>query len=349
MSSSSQNGGFGLSSALLWGIAGLGAVVAAQALISRRRKTDFRGQTVIITGGSRGLGLVMARQFAREGAKVAICARDEAELQEAETDLRQYGNFILSFPCDVTDRTQVADFIRAVRQQFGPIDVLVNNAGTIVVTPYENATEADFREVMDANFWSAFNTISEVLPAMRERQSGRIVNIASFGGKVAVPHLLPYVASKFSLVGYSEGLHAEVLKDGVYVTTVCPGLIRTGSPRNAWFKGQTEKEYAWFKIGDSLPFLSVSAERCAHEIIEAARYGKAELIVSLPAKLAVIVQGIAPGLTSELLGVVNTLLPAPGNTGQEAVQGKDSESTLSQNVLTTPTDKAAEANNQLHS
>ncbi|CCH53954.1 short-chain dehydrogenase/reductase SDR [Fibrisoma limi BUZ 3] len=322
--------------------------MAVQALISQRRKTDFRGQTVVVTGGSRGLGLVLARQFAQEGAKVAICARDEAELGQAEADLRQYGNFIFTFPCDVTDRSQVADFIQAVRRQFGPIDVLVNNAGTIVVTPYENATEADFREVMEANFWSAFNTISEVLPAMRERQSGRIVNIASFGGKVAVPHLLPYVASKFSLVGYSEGLHAEVLKDGVYVTTVCPGLIRTGSPRNAWFKGQNEKEYAWFKIGDSMPFLSVSAERCAHEIIEAARYGKAELIVSLPAKLMTAVQGIAPGLTSELLSVVNNLLPDPGSSGQERVQGKDSESKLSDNFLTATTDKAAEANNQLN-
>ncbi|WP_138993216.1 SDR family oxidoreductase [Larkinella sp. C7] len=332
----------------LWGLAGIGVAVAAKTLIDQWRKTDFRGKTVVITGGSRGLGLVLAREFAQEGANLAICARDPEELERAKADLELNGGTVFTYACDVTDKAQVGAFIQTVQQEVGPVDVLVNNAGTILVTPIEHATEADFREVMETNFWAAFHTINAVLPQMRERRSagGRIINIASFGGKVAFPHLLPYSTSKFALVGYSEGLRTELIKDGIYVTTVCPGLMRTGSPRNALFKGQNEKEYAWFKIGDSLPVLSKSAEESARQILEACRYGRAELIISLPAKVAAAVHGLFPGLTAEVLSVINMLLPAPGGIGEQRAKGKDSESSLSRSVFTTRTDDAAEANNQ---
>src|ERR687891_1372920 len=103
-----------------------------------------------------------------------------------------------------------------------------------------------------------------VIPLMKRQSYGRIVNIASIGGKVAVPHLLPYVASKFALVGLSEGMRAELLKDGIYVTTVSPGLMRTGSHLNAFFKGQHKKEYALFSIANALPLFSTSSKRAAH-------------------------------------------------------------------------------------
>ncbi|GAB3252748.1 SDR family oxidoreductase [Larkinella harenae] len=330
----------------LWGLAGIGAIFAARALLNQWRRIDFRGKTVVITGGSRGLGLVLAREFAQEGANLAICARDQAELERAQADLELNGVTVFTYVCDVTDREQVTTFIQTVEEEVGTIDVLVNNAGTILVTPVEHATEEDFREVMETNFWSAFHTIQAVLPRMRLRRAGRIVNIASFGGKVAFPHLLPYTTSKFALVGYSEGMRAELMKDGIYVTTVCPGLMRTGSPRNAHFKGQNEKEYAWFKIGDSLPGLSKSAEESARQIIEACRYGRAELIISLPAKVASAIHGLAPGLTAEVLSVINMLLPAPGGIGEQRAQGKDSESSVSRSFFATLTDDAAEANNQ---
>ncbi|GAB3933955.1 SDR family NAD(P)-dependent oxidoreductase [Larkinella terrae] len=332
----------------LWGLASIGIAVAAKALLDQWRKTDFRGKTVVITGGSRGLGLVLAREFAQEGANLAICARDEAELERAKADLELNGGTVFTYACDITDKTQVTAFIQAVQETVGPVDVLVNNAGTILVTPFEHATEDDFREVMETNFWSAVYAINAVLPQMRARKEmgGRIVNIASFGGKVAFPHLMPYSTSKFALVGYSEGLRPELIKDGIYVTTVCPGLMRTGSPRNALFKGQNEKEYAWFKIGDSLPVLSKSAEESARQILEACRYGRAELIISLPAKVAAAVHGLFPGLTAEVLSVINLLLPAPGGIGEQRVKGKDSETALTRSIFTTKTDDAAEANNQ---
>src|SRR5262249_29078614 len=143
----------------------------------------------------------------------------------------------------------------------------VNNAGIIQVGPMETMTLADYQEAMRVHYWGPLYTALAVLPQMKQRRAGRIVNITSIGGKVAVPHLLPYVGSKFALVGLSEGLRAELMKDGILVTTVVPGLMRTGSPRNAFFKGQNEAEYAWFKIGDSIPVLTTSAERAARRIV----------------------------------------------------------------------------------
>jgi short-subunit dehydrogenase len=189
--------------------------------------------------------------------------------------------------------------------------------------------------------------IQAVLPGMRERRDGRIVNIASIGGKISMPHLVPYNASKFALVGLSEGLRAELAKDGVLVTTVCPGLMRTGSPRQAYFKGQHRAEYAWFSISDSLPFVSMSAEQAARQIITACKRGNAEVVLSVPAKLAVTLHDLFPGLAAQILGVINRLLPAPDRIGEAAVQGKDSESPLSPSWLTALGDKAAEDNNEL--
>ena len=172
----------------------------------------------------------------------------------------------MTVQCDVTNAADVENMVNQVRGRFGKIDVLVNNAGTIQVGPLEVMKREDFEHAMKAHFWGPLNTILAVLPEMRERQDGRIVNISSIGGKIAVPHLVPYSASKFALVGLSKGLFTELRKDGIVVTTVCPGLMRTGSPRNANFKGKHRDEYAWFSISDSLPVTSIKAERAARSL-----------------------------------------------------------------------------------
>ena len=217
------------------------------------RHYEFAGKIALITGGSRGLGLVLARHLVAAGAKVAICARDEEELERARQDLQSKGSDVFTVVCDLRDRDDVNRMVARVLEHYGQIDVLINNAGIISVGPFEEMTLDDFVEAMEANFWSGVYTTFAVLPEMRRRQTGRIVNITSIGGKIAAPHLLPYSASKFAFFGFSRGLRSELLKEGIVVTTVAPGLMRTGSPVNANFKGKNRLEYAWFSIADSLP------------------------------------------------------------------------------------------------
>lgn len=252
-------------------LAAVGAGLTFTSWLDRRvQRYDFRDKTVLITGGSRGLGFVRASEF-RAGAKVAICARDQVALTRARAKLNAQGNEVVTVPCDLTNPECVTDVVRAVNRRCGPIDVLVNNPGTITVGPMEVMTLADYEEAMNLHFWAPLRMTLAILPDMRQRGEGRIVNIASVGGRLSVPHLLPYSASKFALVGLSEGLRSELAKDGVLVTTVSPGLMRTGSPRNASFKGRHRDEYAWFSLGDSLPGLSISAERAARQKCHAAR------------------------------------------------------------------------------
>jgi NAD(P)-dependent dehydrogenase (short-subunit alcohol dehydrogenase family) len=327
--------------------AGVGAALGLRALLRGQRSYDLRGKVVLITGGSRGLGLVLAREFARQGARLALCARDEEELERALDDLGARGILATGMVCDVSDPTQVQEMANGFLRYFGRIDVLVNNAGVIQVGPMEVMTLADYEEAMRVHYWGPLYATLAVLPQMKQRHEGRIVNITSIGGKVAVPHLLPYAGSKFALVGLSEGLRAELMKDGILVTTVVPGLMRTGSPRNAFFKGQHEAEYAWFKIGDSIPLFSTSAERAARRIVRACRHGDAELTLTLPAQLAVAFHGLFPGLTADILALVNRSLPAPGGIGTARARGQDSETPLSESWATELTQTAARANNEL--
>lgn len=335
---------------LVWAGAAVGGLLLARTLLRRVCAYDLTGKTVLITGGSRGLGLVLAREFAKEGARLAICARDPRELERARADLAARGAEVLAFPCDVSEREQVRELVRLTVKRFGSLDVLVNNAGVIQVGPVEVMTLADYEEAMRIHFWGPLFAIFEALPEMRRQGGGRIVNISSIGGRIGVPHLVPYSASKFALVGLSEGLRAELSKDGIVVTTVCPGLMRTGSPRNAIFKGRHRAEYAWFSISDSLPVTSIRAERAARQIVEACRRGDAELVITTQAKLAVRFRALFPELTADLLSLMNLLLPAArdqDSIGARRAKGEASTSKLSPSWLTTLTERAAARNNEI--
>jgi len=290
-------------------------------LAARRSEADLAGQTALITGGSRGLGLLLARQFADSGCRVAICARDDAELAQAKADLRERGADVYSVVCDVGDSDQVEACIAAVTQHYGAIDILVNNAGIIQSGPLQAMTIADFQAAMQSDFWGTLLPTLAVLPQMRQRRAGRIVNITSIGGKVSVPHLLPYSCAKFAAVGLSEGLRAEVARDGITVTTIVPGLLRTGSLLNADVKGQRDKEFTLFALADSLPFISMDAEQAAREIVTATRRGEAERVLSLPAQVMVRAHGLFPGSTATALGLVGRLLPSGAGADRLAERG----------------------------
>lgn len=328
--------------------AGAGALLAAATLWSNRRGTySLQGRVVLITGGSRGLGLILARQAVAEGAKVAICARDADELERARQELSQDGAEVLTLVRDLTNADDVQTMVAEVQHQLGAIDVLINNAGIITAGPLDNIELRDYHDSMDTHFWAPLHAMQAVLPAMRRRGEGRIVNIASVGGKVAVPHLAPYCASKFALVGLSESFRSELLQHGIQVTTVCPGLMRTGSARHAIVKGQHKKEYAAFIIADSLPMLSMDADAAGRQIWNACRRGDAEVILSVPAKALSAFHGLFPGTTADMLSWVNRSLPHSGGPlGDERRRGAESESGVSRSWLTALTRKAEAKNNE---
>lgn len=314
-------------SAVALGLAGATAAVAL--LLPRGRKANLAGQTVLITGGSRGLGFLLAQAFARQGCRIVICARGEAALEQAYRALKAIGAEVLALPCDVSDQAQVNELVRHATRAFGRIDIVVNNAGTIQVSPFLNTTVQDFEDAMGTMFWGMLYTTYAVLPQMLERRRGRIINITSIGGKASVPHLLPYGSAKFAATGLSEGLRAELAKEGITVTTIAPGLMRTGSYLNALFKGKQADEFTWFSIGGNLPVLSMSVERAVSQIMHAAQRGEAERVLSVPATLLARFHGLFPGVTADLLGLVaNLLLPAALAGGSRTAEGRQVEAGL---------------------
>jgi short-subunit dehydrogenase len=327
---------------------GVAVGLGVRALARRQRnRFDLAGRVVVITGGSRGLGFALADECARLGAAVAICARDEQELISAKEILeRRYGTEVFQQVCDVTVKDDVDDFINVVLARFGRIDVLINNAGVITVGPENSQTLTDYQESMDVMFWGVVYPTLAVLPHMQLQHEGRIANITSFGGKVAVPHLVPYSAAKFAAVGFSEGMRAELMRDGVKVTTVCPGLMRTGSHLNAYFKGDNHKEFQWFAMGASLPVVSIDARRAARKIIHSIQSGDAELIITPQAKLAVKFHGLFPGVTSDILGLVNRVLPDANDDQKDRHLGKESETVLTRSFITKAGRRAAQKYHQ---
>ena len=316
-------------------------------LRSARNCFTYPGRVVVITGGSRGLGLLMARQLKKAGARLTLLARNREELQRAKEQLGG-GTSVLAITCDVSDRASVQHAIEIVMQHFGRIDMLINNAGIIQVGPLEHMTYGDYHHAMNVHFWGALHCTEAVLPHMRRRRAGRIVNIASIGGLIAVPHLAPYSASKFALVGYSDAVRAEVAKDGIRVTTVCPGLMRTGSSVNALMKGKREAEFAWFGALSSLPIVSIDARRAARKILDAALRGAPHLTITPQARLAAMLDRLMPNTFGRMMAVANRLLPAPvGVQGNEAWTGGESRPAALPRLVTALGDRAALRNNEL--
>ncbi len=314
-------------------------------LLSGRQKSNLSGKHVLVVGGSRGLGLEIVREAARRGARVALCARVEAELEAARRELAAAGAVVETCACDVRDPASVESAVAYFTARLGAVEVLFNVAGIIGVGPLEALTLADFRDAMDTNFFGAVHATYAVLPAMRARKSGAIVNVTSIGGAIAVPHLLPYCASKFAFVGFSEGLHAEVARDGIAVTTVIPGLMRTGSPPHAIFAGQPRKEYALFALADATPLTSVSVRHAARAIVRGCERGAARVVVSWQAKSALFVSAASPGLVRALLTLTARVLPRGGERPQHR-SGARSESAVTRSPANALSKKASQTQNE---
>jgi short-subunit dehydrogenase len=305
-------------SAALLGMAGLTYAILREQRVSKERR-ELKGKVVLVTGGSRGLGYAVARELALSGARLALTSRHADELERARARVLASGCAVPAdvwvYPCDVSVEPTVREMVAAATAHFGRIDVLINDAGIIMVGPLQSQTVDSFHQAMNVNFFGALHVTLAVLPQMLERGEGAIVNISSIGGKVAFPHLLPYVASKFAITGWSQGLRAELAGKGIRVTTVCPGIMRTGSHIQARFAGNQAKEYRWFAAAAGLPRTATSATKAARKIVRALAAGSAEISIGLQAISAARLSNVAPELTANLLSLANASLPSPPSEG----------------------------------
>lgn len=285
---------------------------------------SFANKIVLITGGSRGLGLEIAREICNQSGNVALLARDPEELECAKADLDKRGGEVLTIGCDLLDAVQIQSAVRQTIERFGRIDILINNAGIIEVGPLEHMDREDFERAMQLHFWAPYFMIMQVVPHMRANGGGRIVNISSIGGKIAVPHMAPYSASKFALTGFSDAIRAELARDKIFVTTVTPGMMRTGSQIHANFKGDHSAEYDWFELSTRLPFASISAERAARKIVAACRRGSPALMMPWTTYFIIAANAIFPNSIGYLMKIVNKFLPSPlSRDGDQTRTGAD--------------------------
>jgi NAD(P)-dependent dehydrogenase (short-subunit alcohol dehydrogenase family) len=329
-----------------------GVLLAAAWFVSRFIRTarySLRNKVAVITGGSRGLGLVLARHVCTQGGNVALIARDPNELARAKADLAPRGGAVLAIQCDLLDASQIEAAVRQVIDRFGKIDILINNAGIIEVGPLKHMTREDFERAMQLHFWAPYELVSQIVPEMRTRGGGRIVNISSIGGKVAVPHLAPYSASKFALTGFSDAVRAELARDKIHVTTVAPGMMRTGSHVNARFKGKHDIEFAWFAASAGAPLISMNADRAARKILAASRRAQPSLTLTFAARGAILGNALFPNLTGYAMRLVNRFLPkSTGAEGSQLQAGSEVRRVIP-NWLTRWADNATIRNNETRS
>jgi short-subunit dehydrogenase len=287
-------------------------------------RSFYRDKIALITGGSRGLGLEIARQICARGGKVILLARGAEELSRAKTELDRFGTEILTIECDLLETAQMQSAVQQTLQRFGKIDILINNAGIIEVGPLAHMQFKDFDRAMRVHFWAPFILYWLIVPQMRTVGGGRILNISSIGGRIAVPHMAPYSASKFALTGFSDAVRAELARDNIYVTTVTPGMMRTGSEVHAQFKGDHSAEYKWFDLASKIPFASISVERAARKILNACEHGKPILVMPLAAYFIIAANAVFPNLMARLMKMANRGLPPQVNqSGNEARSGAE--------------------------
>lgn len=189
--------------------------------------SDLNGQLALITGGSSGIGFAIAEVLLSEGMTIAITARKPKRLEKAAEALRAKGGHVIAVPTDVSLASDVTAFVNHVMDEVGRIDLLVNNAGIYRLGEIVDLSEADWDAVLDINLKGAFLCTKAVLPIMKAQQSGYIVNISSVAGKCGFGSASAYCASKFALIGLTESLLEEGVKDHIRATAICPGYVAT--------------------------------------------------------------------------------------------------------------------------
>ena len=319
------------------------AFVVTALAVSRRPRYTFAGKVVLITGGSRGLGLVLARRLAGLGASIGLLARDAAELARARESIAGDAPVAL-LPADVTDPSAVERSVRRMIDQFGRLDVVINNAGQILSAPFADTTTDDFKNLLDVHLWGTLHVTHAAVPHLTRRPGSRIINVCSIGGRLPVPHLAAYCTSKYAQAGLSAVMAEELRQCGITVTTILPGLMRTGSHVQARFKGNPAAEYNVFSLVGGLPLSSMSAERAARLILAASARGEAEAIIPFTVRQIAKAGALFPNTLARTLAAVNSMLPGAGS--DDPVRGAALPLMPATRLAIGLSERAADRNNQ---
>lgn len=265
-----------------------------------------------VAGGSRGLGLAIAKELGRSGHRVLITARTAADLDRAAADLTADGIDVITRVHDVRDAEEARELVTDIESSDGPIETLFAVAGMLRVGPLPERAE-EYDDSLDIMLHGPINVVHAVLPAMRKRGRGRIGIVTSIAGVIPVPHLTAYSAAKHGAVGFSRALAEELAGSGISVSTIIPGLMRTGGHWHADYVGQSEREYVWFTALSATPVVSMDAERAARIIVRGVLNGRRKIIFTLPARLGDLVYRLSPEAVGLMIGAAGQLLPRPGN------------------------------------
>lgn len=254
----------------------------------------LRDQVAIITGASRGIGAALAQVFAAEGARLVLASRSEERLNAVARTLGASAGRVLVVPTDMRQTEQVRRLVERTVETFGTVDILVNNAGIGIYAPYDEVVWEHFVEMWEVNFFGAVCAMREVAPIMKRRGRGTIVNISSVAGRIPLPFMAGYCATKFALNAFSDSVRMELAREGIRVVIVCPGRVRTPFHDRAYYDGRA-KEYRG-RLGGG-----ISAERVARVTLRAVLGGQREVAVPWVMRLAIGFRTLFPALTDRLI------------------------------------------------
>ena len=262
---------------------------------------DFKNKVVIITGASSGIGEATAIKFAKKGANVVLVARRKEKLLEVKKKLSNFPGTSLICQCDVSDKEQVNQMSKKVLDEFGRVDVLVNNAGFVIYGKVNELSTEEIVAQMETNYFGMIYCTKAILPQMLEQHSGHIVNVASVGASFGVPGIASYCASKYAMLGFSEGLFHELDGTGVGLTVVSPIMVRT-----PLFDHPSFENFSKFSTG-----ISLSSETVAKTIIKASNSSRLELVVPSAARAGIWFKQTFPFFVNPIIGNICLLYTSP--------------------------------------
>jgi len=252
---------------------------------------DFKNKVVLITGASSGIGRESAIEFAKLGATIVLVSRRKDKLEQVANELKKFSVTTLICQCDVSKKDQVKEMSKIVLEKFDSIDILVNNAGFAIYGSITDLSIDEIESQMETNYFGMIYCIKYFLPSMLDKKSGHIVNVASVAASFGLPGIASYCASKFAMLGFSEGLKHELKNTGVGITVVSPIMVKTN-----FF------EHPSFEKMPTFSPTALSAKTVAKAILKAANSSRLEIIVPSVVRCAVWMKNTFPYFINPIIG-----------------------------------------------